>query len=46
MALFLLALALIRAGARLAGGFLAGLLLTLLAGLTMLAWLDVAGSLK
>ncbi len=34
---------LIRDGARLAGGFLAGLLLTLLAGLFLLAWLDVAG---
>jgi hypothetical protein len=43
VALLLLAAALIRGGARLAGGFLAGLLLTLLAGLFLLAWLDVAG---
>lgn len=43
VALFLLALALIRAGARLAGGFLAGLLLALGVGLFLLAWLDVAG---
>ncbi len=34
---------LIRDGARLAGGFLAGLVLALLAGLFLLAWLDVAG---
>ena len=43
VALFLLALALIWRGARLAGGFLAGLVLALLAGLFLLAWLDVAG---
>lgn len=43
VALFLLALALIRAGARLAGGFLAGLVLALGVGLFLLAGLDVAG---
>ena len=43
VALLLLACVLIRAGARLAGGFLAGLLLTLGVGLFLLAWLDVAG---
>ena len=37
VALFLLALGLIRAGARLTGGILAGLLLALLAGLVLLA---------
>lgn len=45
VALFLLALALIWRGARLAGGFLAGLLLALLAGLALLAAVDVAGGL-
>jgi len=43
VALLLLACVLIRAGARLAGGFLAGLLLALLAGLVLLAAVDVAG---
>ena len=45
VALLLLACVLIRAGARLAGGFLAGLLLALLAGLALLAAVDVAGGL-
>lgn len=44
VALFLLALGLIRAGARLTGGILAGLLLALLAGLVLLAAVDVAGA--
>ena len=43
VALLLLAAALIRGGARLAGGALAGLVLVLLAGLAALAALDVAG---
>ena len=43
VALLLLACVLIWRGARLTGGILAGLLLALLAGLFLLAWLDVAG---
>ena len=43
VALLLLACLLIRAGARLTGGILAGLLLALLAGLVLLAAVDVAG---
>ena len=45
VALLLLACVLIWRGARLAGGFLAGLLLALLAGLALLAAVDVAGGL-